>query len=142
MAAQKREAGKNYIGLLNDEIEEPRAADLPSAADRRIKQYVLGLMAAMFTRRRGEARWYPSSRSGRSERVSAKKFRPGNWFPACDAAVTKPAIRNGQAPQAAKRISALPLGSAARALPNGKILFQLSSIGWTKPACIQGERPS
>ena len=56
MAAQKREAGKSYIGLLNDEIEEPRAADLPSAADRRIKQYVLGLMAAMFTRRRGEAR--------------------------------------------------------------------------------------
>ena len=53
MATQKREAGKNYIGLLSDELEEPRA--MPSAADHRITDYVLGLMAALFRRRR-EAR--------------------------------------------------------------------------------------
>jgi hypothetical protein len=53
MPAQKRTAGKNYIGLLSDELEEPRA--VPSAADHRIKDYIRGLMAALF-RRRGEAR--------------------------------------------------------------------------------------
>lgn len=53
MAAQRRMAGKNYIGLLSDELEEPRAA--PSAAADRIKDYIRGLMAALF-RRRGEAR--------------------------------------------------------------------------------------
>jgi hypothetical protein len=51
MPAQKREPGKNYIGLLREEVEEPRAAELQHAAERRIKVYVLGLMAAMFTRR-------------------------------------------------------------------------------------------
>jgi hypothetical protein len=51
MAAQKREAGKNYIGLLSDELEAPQAAAL-SAADRPIRNYVLGLMANLFSRRR------------------------------------------------------------------------------------------
>ena len=55
MATQKREAGKNYIGLLSDELEEPHAAAVPSAADHHITDYVLGLMAALFRRRR-EAR--------------------------------------------------------------------------------------
>jgi hypothetical protein len=54
MAAQKREAGKNYIGLLSDEFEAPYAAVLP-AADRPIRNYVLALMASFFSRR-GEAR--------------------------------------------------------------------------------------
>ena len=54
MPTQKRETGKNYIGLVNDEIEEPRGAEPASAIDRRMKAYVLGLMAAMFGRR-GEA---------------------------------------------------------------------------------------
>jgi hypothetical protein len=54
MAAQKREARKNYIGLLSDELEAPHAAALP-AADRPIGNYVLGLMANLF-RRRGKAR--------------------------------------------------------------------------------------
>ena len=48
MPTQKRETGKNYIGLLNDELDEQRAV----AAHRRIKEYFLGLMAAMFNRRR------------------------------------------------------------------------------------------
>ncbi len=52
MAAQKRNAGKNYIGLLSDELEAPRAAALPAAADRPIRNYVLGLMAHLFGRRR------------------------------------------------------------------------------------------
>jgi hypothetical protein len=52
MTAQKREAGKNYIGLLSDELEEPRV--VPSD-DHRIKDYVLELMTALFRRRR-EAR--------------------------------------------------------------------------------------
>jgi hypothetical protein len=49
MAAQKRESGKNYIGLLSDELEAPQAAAL-SAADRPIRNYVLGLMANLFSR--------------------------------------------------------------------------------------------
>ena len=56
MPTQKRETGKNYIGLLSDEIEEQRAVEVQSATDRRIKEYFLGLMAAMFDRRRSEAR--------------------------------------------------------------------------------------
>jgi hypothetical protein len=55
MPTQKRETGKNYIGLLSDETEEPRTADVEPAIDRRMRAYVLGLMAAMF-RRRSEAR--------------------------------------------------------------------------------------
>ncbi|SDP21154.1 hypothetical protein [Afipia sp. GAS231] len=54
MATQKREAGKNYIGLLSDELEAPYAAASP-AADRPIRKYVLGLMANFFCRR-GEVR--------------------------------------------------------------------------------------
>ena len=67
MSAQKRERAKNYIGLLSEENEEPRlgllseeneeprAADAPSVTERRIKAYVLCLMAAML-HRRSEAR--------------------------------------------------------------------------------------
>ena len=55
MPAQKREMGKNYIGLLREEVEEPRAAETQYATERRVRTYVLGLMAAMFSRR-NEAR--------------------------------------------------------------------------------------
>lgn len=55
MTAQKRAAGKNYIGLLNDEIDEPPAADVRAPLDRRVKDYILGLMAATLNRR-GKAR--------------------------------------------------------------------------------------
>jgi hypothetical protein len=55
MPTQQRETGKNYIALLSDEIEQPRGAEFASATDRRMKAYVLGLMAAMFGRR-SEAR--------------------------------------------------------------------------------------
>ncbi len=55
MSAQKRERAKNYIGLLSEETEEPRAADAPSVTEHSIKAYVLCLMAAML-HRRSEAR--------------------------------------------------------------------------------------
>jgi hypothetical protein len=55
MAAQKREAGKNYIGLLSDELEAPHAAASPTDGDRPIRNYVLGLMANLLSRR-GKAR--------------------------------------------------------------------------------------
>ena len=63
MTAQKRETGKNYIGLLHEETEEPRVADLSAAVKHRIMDHTLGLMAAMFGRR-SEARLYPQSRRG------------------------------------------------------------------------------
>ena len=56
MPTQKRETGKNYIGLLSDEIEEQCAAEMQSAGDRRMREYFVGLVAAMFNRRRSEAR--------------------------------------------------------------------------------------
>jgi hypothetical protein len=55
MTAQKREARKNYIGLLSDEFEEPHPAASPAAVDRPIRNYVLGLMVNLFSRR-GDAR--------------------------------------------------------------------------------------
>jgi hypothetical protein len=55
MPTQKRETGKNYISLLSDEAEEPRTAEVLPAIDRRMRAYVLGLVATMF-RRRSEAR--------------------------------------------------------------------------------------
>ena len=56
MPTQKRETGKNYIGLLSDERDEQCAVTAQSATDRRIKEYFLGLMAVMFNRRRSQAR--------------------------------------------------------------------------------------
>ena len=56
MPTQKREAGKNYIGLLSEVSEEQRALEAPSTADRRMKEYFAGLVAAMFKRNRGDAR--------------------------------------------------------------------------------------
>ena len=54
MTAQKRETGKNYIGLLHEETEEQRLADLSPAAKHRIMDHIVDLMAAML-RRRGQA---------------------------------------------------------------------------------------
>jgi hypothetical protein len=55
MIAQKREAGRNYIGLLHDETEEQRVADISAAANYPILDQILDLIAAMFSRR-SEAR--------------------------------------------------------------------------------------
>jgi hypothetical protein len=54
MIAQKREPGRNYIGLLHEETGEPRVTDI-SAAKHRLTDHIGGLMAAMFSRR-SEAR--------------------------------------------------------------------------------------
>jgi hypothetical protein len=51
MTAQKRETGKNYIGLLHEETEEQRVADISAAAKYPIMDHILGLVAAMFRRR-------------------------------------------------------------------------------------------
>lgn len=53
MAAQKREAGKNYIGLLSDDLEAPLGATHPTDSDRPIRNYVRGLMANWLNRRAG-----------------------------------------------------------------------------------------
>ena len=55
MAAQKREAGKNYIGLLNDDLDTPHPASAPGDSDRPIRNYVLALMVNLLSRR-GNAR--------------------------------------------------------------------------------------
>jgi hypothetical protein len=55
MTAQKRETGKNYIGLLHEETGEQRVADISAAAKDPIMDHIPGLVATMF-RRRGVAR--------------------------------------------------------------------------------------
>jgi hypothetical protein len=55
MTAQKRETGKNYIGLLHEETEEQHLAERSAAAKHRIRDHIFDLMAAMFSRR-GQAR--------------------------------------------------------------------------------------
>ena len=46
MPAQKRELKRNYIGLVSDEDDERRDAEMPEAS-RPMKDYLLGLLAAM-----------------------------------------------------------------------------------------------
>jgi len=50
MSTQKREPGKNYIGLIIDD-EEQRATEPTAPSDRRMQNYFLGLVAAVFNRR-------------------------------------------------------------------------------------------
>ena len=55
LTAQKRETGRNYIGFLPEETVEQRVADISAAAKHPIINHIVGLMAAMFSRR-SEAR--------------------------------------------------------------------------------------
>jgi hypothetical protein len=55
MPAQERELRKNFIAILSDRTEEQRAIASLAKSDRPVKDYVLGLMAAMLNRH-GEAR--------------------------------------------------------------------------------------
>ena len=55
MAAQERETGKNYIGLLHEETEAQRVAELSPEATYPILDQILSLVATMFNRR-SEAR--------------------------------------------------------------------------------------
>ncbi len=52
MAAPKREARRNYIALVSDEPEQPRAAAVRPISRGRIRDYVLSLMAALLGRGR------------------------------------------------------------------------------------------
>jgi hypothetical protein len=52
MSTQKREPGKNYIGLMVDD-DEPRAVEPTAPSDRGMQRYLLGLVAAVFNRRNG-----------------------------------------------------------------------------------------
>ena len=52
MLAQQRELSKNYIGILSDKLEEQDEAMSPAKPDRRIKDYLLDLMAAALHRGR------------------------------------------------------------------------------------------
>jgi hypothetical protein len=51
----ERETGGNYIGLPHEEAEEQHIADISAAAKHRLMDHIIGLMAAMFSRR-SEAR--------------------------------------------------------------------------------------
>lgn len=54
MAVQKRSSNRNYIDLVEDGRDERRAVEAPPASSRPIKDYLLGLVAAMRSAR-GEA---------------------------------------------------------------------------------------
>ncbi len=47
MQAHERESGRNYIGLLSDQIEEQRALESLQKSDRLMRNYLRRLMAAM-----------------------------------------------------------------------------------------------
>ena len=55
MQGQERGARKNYIAMLNDTPDEQRAVESPAKSDRRLRDYLLGLMTAVL-RRQGGAR--------------------------------------------------------------------------------------
>jgi len=53
MAAQKRSSKRNYINLVEDRGDERRSVEAPPASIRRIKDYLLDLVAAMRSARGG-----------------------------------------------------------------------------------------
>ena len=52
MPAQQRKSGTNYIAILSDMAEEQRAIEAPRKSNRRLKDYFLGLVAAVLNRHR------------------------------------------------------------------------------------------
>ena len=55
MPAQERELRTNYFGILSDKIKEQHTVESLVRSDRRMKDYLLGLMAAVLNHR-GDAR--------------------------------------------------------------------------------------
>jgi hypothetical protein len=51
MSTQKREPGKNYVGLMIDRDKEQRAIEPVAPSGRRLRNYFLGLVATMFAHR-------------------------------------------------------------------------------------------
>lgn len=52
MPAQQREAKKNYIGIVNDWLEEQRSVASPAKSDHVVKDFFLAMMSAVLKRRR------------------------------------------------------------------------------------------
>ena len=50
MPAQQRDLKKNYIGILSDKLEDHYPADPPAKSGRLMKDYLLGLVAAVLNR--------------------------------------------------------------------------------------------
>jgi hypothetical protein len=51
MSAQEGGAKRNFIAILNDKNDEQRTVASLANSDRRVRDYILGLMAAMLSRR-------------------------------------------------------------------------------------------
>jgi hypothetical protein len=52
MSAQERRLKRNFIAIVSDKTEEQRAVAELTNSDRRVRDYILGLMAAVLKRRR------------------------------------------------------------------------------------------
>jgi hypothetical protein len=65
---KKRELKRNCIGLISDEREEQRAAEMRPQAGRPMKDYLLGLLTAMLQPR-------SAPRQGRSRARRLQKLR-------------------------------------------------------------------
>jgi hypothetical protein len=55
MSAQEGRSKRNFIAIVSDQSEEQRAVAAPLNSDRRVRDYILGLMAAVL-KRRGDAK--------------------------------------------------------------------------------------
>jgi hypothetical protein len=55
MSAKEGGSKRNFIALVSDKIEEQRAVASLTNSDRRVRDYILGLMAAV-VKRRGDAK--------------------------------------------------------------------------------------
>jgi hypothetical protein len=53
MPAQRRDPGKNYIGIVNDRVDEQRAVASPAKPDRVVRDFFVAVMAAVLRRQRG-----------------------------------------------------------------------------------------
>ena len=50
MPARQQDLRKNYIGILSDRLDDHRTADPPVHSGRLMKDYLLGLVAAVLNR--------------------------------------------------------------------------------------------
>lgn len=55
MSAQEGRSKRNFIAIVSDKSEEQRAVAALPNYDRRVRDYILGLMAAVL-KRRGDAK--------------------------------------------------------------------------------------
>jgi hypothetical protein len=55
MSAQEGRSKRNFIAMVSDKTEEQRAVAKLVNSDRRVRDYIIGLMAAVL-KRRGDAK--------------------------------------------------------------------------------------